>query len=108
MNLLKINKSILFISLFASIANAKTVSLACEDSDRLDYFEHYFVKLDTTTMTAERTMSYIYGGLAGLGRGFEYQREQQKRVNFSNLGDNIYQINHNLSFSNTFTFGVQL
>ena len=98
------NKSILFISFFASIANAETVSLSCEDPD-LNSFKYYFVKLNTTKMTAERTMSYVYGGLDGLARGFNYQNEQQKKVllrtpKSSNLKDNFYQINHNLSFSN--------
>ena len=56
--------------------------------------------MDTNKKTAERTMQYIYGGdRFGLSRGFSRESEQQKKVRFTNLGDNYYQINHNLTYS---------
>jgi len=95
--MIKINKSILLLALFASISsNAATVSLSCEDGE-LDFFKYYLIKLDTGTMFAERTMGYIYGGSTRYG--YSYQGGKGQKVRFSFLGNNYYQIDHNLSFS---------
>lgn len=99
MKILKINKSILLLGLFASISNAEIVSLSCDDEKVLDFFKYYLIKLDTNKMVAERTMSYIYGGSDGPRYGYSYQKEQQKKVAIKNLRDNYYQIDHYLSYS---------
>ena len=99
MNILKIKKLFIVLILFATTSNAAVISLGCTD-DELEFFQYYLVKMDTNKKTAERTMQYIYGGERfGLSRGFSRESEQQKKVRFTNLGDNYYQIDHYLTYS---------
>ena len=99
MNILKIKKLFIVIFLFASTSHAAVISLGCTDGE-LEFFQYYLVKMDTNKKTAERTMQYIYGGERfGLSRGFSRESEQQKKVRFTNLYDNYYQIDHYLTYS---------
>lgn len=99
MNILKIKKLFILLICFATTSHAAIISLACAD-DELEFFQYYLVKMDTNKKTAERTMQYIYGGIQfGLSRGFSRESEQQKKVRFTNLGDNYYQIDHYLTYS---------
>ena len=95
MNILKIKNLFIVIFLFASTSHAAVISLGCDDGD-FEFFKYYLIKMDTNKKTAERTMLYIYGGG---GYGYSIESEQQKKVKFTNLGDNHYQINHNLTYS---------
>ena len=95
MNILKIKKLFIVLFLFASTSHAAVISLGCDDGD-FEFFKYYLIKMDTNKKTAERTMLYIYGGG---GYGYSIESEQQKKVKFTNLGDNHYQINHNLTYS---------
>ena len=99
MNILKIKQLFILLICFASTAHAAVISLACADGE-LEFFQYYLLKMDTDKKTAERTMQYIYGGERfGLSRGFSRESEQQKKVRFTNLGDNYYQIDHYLTYS---------
>ena len=99
MNILKIKKLFILLICFASNSHAAVISLACADNET-EYFQYYLVKMDTNKKTVERTMQYIYGGVRfGLPRGYSRESEQQKKVRFSNLGDNYYQIDHYLTYS---------
>ena len=99
MNILKIKQLFILLICFASTAHAAVITVACADGE-LEFFQYYLVKMDTNKKTAERTMQYIYGGERfGLSRGFSRESEQQKKVRFTNLGDNYYQIDHYLTYS---------
>ena len=99
MNILKIKKLFIVLILFAANSHAALISLGCTDGE-LEFFQYYLVKMDTNKKTAERTMQYIYGGERfGLSRGFSRESEQQKKVRFTNLYDNYYQIDHYLTYS---------
>ena len=99
MNILKIKQLFILLICFASTAHAAVITVACADGE-LEFFQYYLLKMDTDKKTAERTMQYIYGGERfGLSRGFSRESEQQKKVRFTNLGDNYYQIDHYLTYS---------
>tara|TARA_B100001939_G_scaffold93417_1_gene80065 strand:+ start:1951 stop:2412 length:462 start_codon:yes stop_codon:yes gene_type:complete len=99
MNILRIKKLFILLICFASGSHAAVISLACADNET-EYFQYYLVKMDTNKKTVERTMQYIYGGVQfGLPRGYSRESEQQKKIRFSNLGDNYYQIDHYLTYS---------